>query len=143
MPAPRKVVTWRSGLEQKIQEDLTARGVLFDYEAVKFRYTRPATEHKYTPDFLLLDNGIIVESKGIFDVEDRKKHVLLKEQHPGLDIRFVFSRSASPIRKGAKTTYASWCRQHGFQFADKLIPQAWIDEPPDPSRFEAIEKAKA
>lgn len=143
MPAPRKVVTWRSGLEQKIQEDLTARGVLFDYEAVKLRYTRPATAHKYTPDFMLLDNGIIVESKGIFDVEDRKKHILLKEQHPGLDIRFVFSRSASPIRKGSKTTYATWCQQNGFQFADKLIPQAWIDEPPDPSRFEAIEKAKA
>jgi hypothetical protein len=57
---------------------------------------------------------------------------------PLLDIRFVFSRSASPIRKGSKTTYAAWCDKLGIPFADKLVPQAWIDEPNDPSRHAAI-----
>jgi hypothetical protein len=142
MPARRTAVSWRSGLEQRNQEDLTQRGVPFRYEEVKLRYTRPASAHKYTPDFIL-PNGIIVETKGLFDTEDRQKHLLVKAEHPNLDIRFVFSRSAAPLRKGAKTTYAEWCRKNGFQFADKLIPQAWIDEAADPVRIAAIDSASA
>lgn len=141
MPARRTAVSWRSGLEQRNQEDLTKRGVPFRYEEVKLRYTRPASAHKYTPDFIL-PNGIIVETKGLFDTEDRQKHLLVKAEHPDLDIRFVFTRSASPLRKGAKTTYGEWCQKHGFPFADKLIPQAWIDEPAEPSRLAAIDAAQ-
>lgn len=100
-------------------------------------YTKPASSHKYTPDFVL-PNGIIVETKGLWDVDDRKKHELIRKQHPKLDIRFVFSRSASPIRKGSKTTYADVCTKMGITFADKVVPQAWIDEPDDPSRHSAI-----
>lgn len=143
MPAPRrKAVSWRSGLEQRNQEDLTKRGVPFRYEEVKLSFIKPATDHKYTPDFIL-PNGIIVETKGLFDVDDRKKHVLIKAQYPELDIRFVFSRSKSLLRKGAKSSYADWCLKNGFQFADKLIPQAWTDEPADPVRIAAIEAATA
>lgn len=141
-PARRKAVTWRSGLEQKVQEDLTAREVPYRYEEVKVRYNKPATSHTYTPDFIL-PNGIVVETKGIFSPEDRKKHELLKEQHPGLDIRFVFTRSTSPIRKGSKTTYGSWCAKLGIPFADKLIPETWLAEPNDPARHEAIRAATA
>ena len=141
MTVRRKAVGWRSGLEQRNQEDLTARGVPFRYEEVKLRYTRPASAHKYTPDFIL-PNGIIVETKGLFDTDDRQKHLLVKAEHPDLDIRFVFTRSASPLRKGAKTTYAEWCQKNGFLFADKLIPQTWIDEPAVPSRIAAIDAAQ-
>jgi len=122
--------------------DLTARGVPYRYEEVRVRYAKPATSHTYTPDFIL-PNGIIVETKGLFDSDDRKKHELLKAQHPALDIRFVFSRSASPIRKGSKTTYAVWCAKRGFPFADKLIPSEWTDEPDQPSRHAAIAAATA
>ena len=120
--------------------DLTARGVSYRYEEVKVAYLKPASKHKYTPDFIL-PNGVVVETKGIFDLADRQKHLLVKAQHPALDIRFVFSRSKSPIRKGSPTTYAAWCSKHGFLFADKLIPQAWIDEPPTPERSEAVARA--
>jgi hypothetical protein len=142
MPARRTPVAWRSGLEDKVAADLTSRGVSYTYEDHKVPYVKPETSHRYTPDFRL-PNGIFVEVKGLFDLEDRNKHVLVKEQHPALDIRFVFSRSASPLRKGAKSTYADWCRKHGFQFADKLIPQAWIDEAPEASRLAAIDTASA
>jgi hypothetical protein len=57
-----------------------------------------------------------------------EKHLLVKAQHPDLDIRFVFSRSAAPLYKGSPTTYAMWCNKHGFVFADKLIPVAWLRE---------------
>src|SRR3546814_10940668 len=120
--------------------DLDERGVPYRYEEVKVRYDKPATSHTYTPD-LILKNGIIVETKGIFDVDDRRKHELIKAQHPGLDIRFVFSRSKSPIRKGSKTTYADWCAKRGIPFADKLVPQEWAEEPNDPARHEEIGRA--
>lgn len=76
----------------------------------------------------MLPNGIVIETKGVWDSEDRKKHVLIKQQYPDLDIRFVFSRSKTPIYKGSKTTYASFCEKYGFKYADKQIPESWIHE---------------
>lgn len=142
MARPRKAIGWRSGLEQKVQEDLAERGVPYRYEEVKVRYERPATSHTYTPDFIL-PNGIIVETKGLWDVEDRQKHKLLRVQHPNLDIRFVFTRSKSPIRKGSKTTYGDVCLKLGIKFSDKVIPLEWTAEPDCPLRHAAIAAAAA
>ena len=128
--APRLVNGFRSGLEHRISEDLKSKGVPFDYEKLKISYTVPERQATYTPDFVLLSNGIIVESKGIFDAEDRKKHLLIRQQHPDLDIRLVFSRANAPIYKGSPTTHAKWAEHHGFKYAEKLIPQSWLDEPP-------------
>ncbi|MFN3914758.1 MAG: hypothetical protein ACK4K3_07545 [Aquabacterium sp.] len=120
---------FRSGLEGAISRQLTAANVPFEYEAHKVEYVTPATPHKYTPDFLL-PNGIFVETKGRFVTADRQKHLLIKAQHPELDIRFVFSNSKQRISKTSKTTYADWCDKHGFAYADKLIPQDWLKEQP-------------
>lgn len=118
---------YRSGLEEQISTQLKQKGVDGEYEKHTIKYTKPATNHKYTPDFKL-PNGVFVETKGRFVLADRQKHTLIKEQNPSLDIRFVFQNSKGKIRKGSKTTYADWCEKHGFQYADKEIPQAWIDE---------------
>lgn len=96
---------------------------------------RPAT---YRPDFLLLANGILIESKGYFLAEDRTKHLLVKEQHPSLDIRFVFSRARNPLRKGSRTTYAAWAEKHGFRWAEGDIPLDWINERPEAARMAAV-----
>lgn len=119
---------YRSGLEKTIAAQLEAAGLEVKYESMRVGYTKPSSEHKYTPDFPL-PNGIIIETKGIFSADDRAKHLLVKAQHPQLDIRFVFSRSKSPLYKGSPTTYAAWCEKHGFLYADKVIPQAWLNEP--------------
>jgi len=116
---------YRSGLEKRIGDALKALGIKFKYESLKISYTKPSTPHKYTPDFIL-PNKIIIEAKGIFSSSDRKKHLLVKEQHPGLDIRFVFSNSRNKLYKGSKSTYADWCNRHGFLFADKEIPKEWL-----------------
>ena len=117
---------YRSGLEEDIDTALKSHNINGEYEQHTIRYTKPATQHTYTPDFRL-PNGIYIETKGRFVTEDRKKHVLIKSQHPELDIRFVFQNSKNKIRKGSKTTYADWCVKHGFQFADKTIPSAWLE----------------
>jgi hypothetical protein len=103
--------------------------VAFDFEPFAIHYEKPARKSKYTPDFLLLDNGIYVETKGRFVTADRQKHLLMKAQHPALDIRFVFDNPNARISKQSRTTYAMWCEKHGFKYAKKSIPQAWLDEP--------------
>ena len=99
----------------------------FGYETKKIKYRKPAKDATYTPDFIL-PNGIIIEGKGRFLTADRQKHLLVRDQQPDLDIRFVFSRSAAKISKASKTTYANWCEKNGFQYADRSIPKAWIEE---------------
>jgi len=116
--------TYRSGLEDKVSKDLQSKGIPFEYEKLKVKYTVPTIDRVYTPDFVV--NGIIVETKGRFDLEDRKKHLLIKAGRPDLDIRFVFSNSKAKIRKGSPTSYGDWCTKNGFTYADKLIPDGWL-----------------
>lgn len=116
---------FRSGLELEISESLKNRGIDGQYEANVIEYIKPITKHKYHPDFRL-PNGIFVETKGRFLTADRKKHLLIKEQHPELDIRFLFQNSKVKISKNSKTTYASWCEKNGFLYADKEIPEEWL-----------------
>ena len=118
---------FRSGLEEDVAKMLTEAGIPFTYEETKIKYIKPASEHQYTPDFVL-DNGIIVETKGRFLIADRKKHMLIKRQQPHLDIRFVFSNSKQKLNKGSYTTYAQWCVKNGFMYADKTIPENWLKE---------------
>lgn len=117
---------YRSGLEDRISEQLKELSVQFKYEEFKIKY-EVNESRTYTPDFEL-PNGIIIESKGRFVSADRKKHLLVKKQHPHLDIRFVFSNSRAKISKGSKTSYGDWCDKHGFLYSDKLIPEEWINE---------------
>lgn len=133
--------THRSGLENKIAKYLEEQGVAYLYEHIKVRYVVPARAASYTPDWWITYNGIIIESKGIFEVEDRKKHLLIKHQHPALDIRFVFTRAASRLYKASPTTYAMWCETHHFKYADKLPPLDWLREPPCDRRIAAIKAA--
>ena len=118
---------FRSGLEMQISEELHAKGIDGEYEKNIIQYIVPASNHKYKPDFRL-PNGIFVETKGRFLMADRKKHILIKEQHPELDIRFLFQNSKARISKASKTTYASWCDKYGFKYADKTIPEDWYQE---------------
>ena len=118
---------FKSGLEEIISNQINDKGIKVEYETEEVTYSIPASEHTYHPDFRL-PNGIYVETKGRFVIADRKKHLLIKAQHPELDIRFVFSNSRNKINKGSKTTYADWCTKHGFKFADKTIPEEWFNE---------------
>ena len=113
---------YRSGFEQTLANQLQRSGVAFEYETIKLEYQKVAT---YTPDFIL-PNGIIIEAKGLWTVEDRTKHLLVREQHPHLDIRLVFMNAFNKIRKGSNTTYARWCEKKNILYANKQIPKQWL-----------------
>ena len=116
---------YRSGLEEQISEELRQKGVDFKYETMKIKWVLHKNK-TYTPDFIL-PNGVIVESKGRFMVDDRMRHLEIKRQHPNLDIRFVFSNSNAKISKKSKTTLGMWAENNGFMYADKRIPDEWIE----------------
>jgi hypothetical protein len=145
-PALTLEPTFRSGLEKQVAEQLDEEGVAYSHEGQWVRYVVPEREAKYLPDFSFAGCPIILEPKGRFGgnykgfkgrqmvgakdaaVKERQKFVLLKEQHPELDIRFVFSRASTPIYAGSKTTYAKWATDHGFKWCEKVVPPEWIAE---------------
>ena len=114
---------FRSQLERRIAMNLDMRDVDYSYESMRIEYYIPA---RYTPDFVL-DNGIIIEAKGYFRVEERRKHMEIRRQHPELDIRFVFSNVDAKIEK-AKMTCGEWCEKNNFLYAEEVIPNEWIYE---------------
>ena len=127
----KKTSKYRSGLEVQIAEQLISENVDFEYESQVIKYTKPQKVHRYTPDFVLekKKGGIMhIEGKGRFLTADKQKTLLVKEQYPKLDLRFVFSNSKTKISKKSKTTYAMWCEKHGFKYADKFIPKEWLNE---------------
>jgi hypothetical protein len=120
-PAP-----YRSWLEADTAYQLKKQKIKFEYETQKIVYVVPAQTHVYTPDFVL-PNGIIVETKGIWSADDRKKMGLIKEQHPDIDVRMVFGLD-NKISKNSKTRYSTWCEKRGIKYAIGSIPEEWLHE---------------
>ena len=119
-----------SGLELKIMENLEGRGYTLPKnpvsksKGVSFPYVLP--ERSYYPDWVIGAKRVI-EAKGIFDRDERLKLLAVKEQHPGLDVRMVFSNPKAPINKGSKTTYADWCDKNGVPWCKgPHIPDEWL-----------------
>lgn len=128
---------YRSGLEVAIARSLEERDAEFEYETVKIPFIQPEKRRSYTPDFIL-PNGIVLEVKGRMVTADRQKMLLIKQQYPALDIRFVFSSSRGRISKRSKTTYGTWAETKGFPYADKDIPDSWLQEPPNQESLKAL-----
>lgn len=128
---------YRSGLEEKTCAALDRQGVPYRYEHFKVGYTVPASKHTYLPD-ILLRNGIVIELKGLWTTEDRKKHRLIRAQHPDLDVRMVFSNAQARIAKKSPTTYAKFAETHGMLWAHKTIPEAWLSEGPNMASIDAM-----
>lgn len=81
---------------------------------------------KYTPDFTL-PNKVILEAKGRMTGRDRKKMLLVKEQHPDRDIRFVFMYPKNKLSAKSNTRYWQWAEKHGFPWCGPEIPKEWLE----------------
>ena len=116
---------YRSGLEEAIAHQIESANLPVIYEETTLDYIWPARPSRYTPDF---HPRHPLEVKGLL-TSKRHKMLLVKQQHPDLDIRFVFSNSNAPIYKGSPTSYAQWCDKHGFPWANRRIPDEWLCTP--------------
>lgn len=122
--SPPTTVTskFRSKFEGRIAAALTKQGVDFKYEVLTLPYT---LELEYKPDFIL-PNGVIVETKGAFPTEDRRKMVAVKRQYPELDIRICFMRASEKLSKAPRSlTYWQWAEKAGFLWCEGAIPPSW------------------
>jgi len=114
---------FKSGLEEKVSDLLCELGVDYEYESVKFAYT---IQHLYTPDFVL-PNGVVLETKGYWRPEDRRKVRQVIAENPDIDLRMVFQDPYKKISKKSKTTYAKWCSRYGIKWcAFHAIPIDWL-----------------
>lgn len=115
--------TYRSRLEERLARWLEQNEHPFEYETLKLPYQIEAV---YTPDFIL-PNGVILEAKGWFKPEDRRKMLAVKKAHPHLDIRLVFQQPLNTLSKTSKTTYAAWAEKNNFPWAAAhSIPPEWF-----------------
>ena len=117
--------TYRSGLESRFQLAAEAQGWKLAYEQDKIRYTVPESKHVYTPDFTVTSN-VYIETKGLWAAADRKKAVLIKEQHPDISILYVLQRNQG-ITKSSKTTYLDWAAKHGLDACVFKDTEHWME----------------
>jgi hypothetical protein len=114
--------------EARVVSDLNNRSIAFEYEPEKLPYT---VQRNYIPDLRI--GEMYVEVKGYFRQEAQRKMRNVREQHPEKDIRFLFQRLDSPVqgakkrKDGSKMTCAEWAERHGFLYAEKEIPDEWIN----------------
>ena len=118
---------YRSGFERLVAQSLKQRKAKVVYEPKKIPFTQPEKTRTYTPDWLFVDTGIYVETKGRLTKADRDKLVWVKNQHPDLQIVILFQDAEVPIRRGSKTTFGDWATKNGFEWADfdAGIPRRW------------------
>ena len=120
----------RSKLELKFEEILKDYTIEYEYEVTRIPYVVPQSNHVYTVDWTLI-NGLLIETKGyLSDHKERYKYVLLKEQHPDLDLRFVFD-NPNKLCGGTKMTHAKWAEKYGFKYCsikDTEQIRTWIKE---------------
>lgn len=101
---------YRSKFEARCAAEL---GPTFVHEVIRLPYT---VVHHYLPDFVDVENKIIVESKGNFrSSADRTKLIAVKKSHPEWRIIIWFQDADLKIAKGSKTSYRDWAIKHGFE----------------------------
>jgi len=114
---------FRSGLEEKVADLLVQLNIKYEYETRKVPYV---IDHVYNPDFIL-PNGVILECKGYWEPEDRRKIKAVTLQNPDLDLRMVFQAPYNKISPKSKTTYAKWCEKHDIPWTSfHNIPIDWF-----------------
>ena len=100
--------TYRNKFEAKVATQLPAR---FDYETKRIPYK---LDCNYLPDFIDETNREIVEAKGLFTAEDRRKHKAIAQQYPDWSVTIVFQNPDKKISKASNTSYANWCSKNGI-----------------------------
>lgn len=120
----------RSKLEENFEYLLNDLEVKYKYEDTKLTYIVPESKHTYLIDWSL-PNNIYVETKGyLSDHKERSKYILIKEQYPNLDLRFVFM-DCNKLCGGAKYSHGTWATKNGFKYCsikDYEIIKEWLNE---------------
>lgn len=122
----------RSKLEERFEYLLNDLQIQYKYEKDKLTYIIPESKHTYLIDWSL-PNNLFCETKGyLSDHQERTKYLLIKQQYPNLDLRFVFG-DPNKLCGGMKMTHAQWAIKNGFQYCsikDYETIKEWLNETP-------------
>ena len=127
---------YRSLLEAKVVPQLLKLGGEYEKREDHLTYTQTKV---YKPD-VSFPNGILVELKGYFDADDRRKMLDVRRDNPKKDIRLVFQRSGTRLNKKSSTTYGAWATKHGFvwcEASDMTTMRKWAREE-NPNELERL-----
>ena len=126
--AVRAATGYRSQFEADVAAALKASAPDVAYEPVRIPYT-VTLNPTYKPDWALPSQAVFLEAKGEFPKADRDKMLLLKQQYPHLDIRFIFQNPNA--RTAGRQTCAKWAEEYGFKWCKGPgIPPAWLKHKP-------------
>lgn len=105
--------------EVQTRSQLEINEISFEYEAEKLAYV---IEGVYKSDFTIRSrNGkIVMETKGFFRPEDKRKMVAVRKAHPDLDLRILFY--------SYRPEYIRWAEKYNIKWAVKRIPAEWIED---------------
>ena len=117
---------YKSGLEKRFADLAEKVGLPFLYEEDKIPYVVPS---HYNPDFKIAENRYI-ETKGFLSSSNRQRMLCFQEQHPEIEICFLFGNADNKLSSKSKTTYKEWATKHGFRNADIRdgLPVHWWDK---------------
>ena len=134
-------VKYRSKFEASCAALLTKQGIDFTYETIRLSYWKKVrggvcrscdstdvySKHTYVPDFVLDNSPVLIEVKGLFKADDRKKHLALRETAPHLEVRFWFQANRK-LTKNRPKRYEDWAEEHGFSYHTGLTlpPKEWF-----------------
>lgn len=122
----------RNSFEKKINKELEDSKVEFSYETIKIPYVLYGS---YTPDFSIQPisgNQFILECKGHFRREDRRKLAAVKAQHPEIDLRILFY--------AYKLRDIRWAIKNSIPYAIGSIPEEWLTNVPLGKKLNAKNK---
>lgn len=109
---------FKSKLEERVWERLIKEFPSVKYEPEKFKYTQPAQDRTYTPDFKTGRRKLYIEAKGKLDLDTRKKMLWFRDCNPDIRIIFLFQNPDNKLTKRSKTSYGMWADENGFEWLD-------------------------
>lgn len=116
-PEPRN--NFEKVLDKVINNLSSEMKIDYEYEPQNFTVQ---VEVSYKPDWIVQGkNGpVVIEGKGYFRDEDRKKVLAFTQQYPDYRYHIVFERD-NPMYKGSKYRYSDWCEKHGISYSVKSL----------------------
>jgi hypothetical protein len=133
---------FRSGLEHTVAKILDENNIEYQYEPIKLEYEQKTSyknfkcmecgckdilqERKYTPDFVLIKSGKVLEVKGRFVMADRKKIMAVLKNNPDLNFTMVFQNHRAKISRGSKFTYMTWCNKYNIDWVSVDNLGMWL-----------------
>jgi hypothetical protein len=140
--ARKSIAPYRSKFEHDIAENLSSKGVRFEYEPHKVAFSRKAyraecmdcgstnigTSSMYLPDFLIA-NGIYIEAKGRFTSKDRTKTLDILASNNDItreNFRMLFMQDKHTTAS-KRMRYTDWCNKHNIICAvGTEVPEEWV-----------------